>query len=315
MRYKQYQNAGVKVSELGIGTWALGGVNFGKVDRQGAISAIHEMIDNGVNLIDTAPVYGNGASEQIVGEALREIPRDQILISTKTGIAPRYPFGTVKNLSYAEIMREVQSSLMNLKTDYLDFYFCHWPDVTTPIEETMDALNHLKKEGAIRFIGVSNFSMEQIGEVQKYGQIDVQQPPFSMVDTSSLEVIKWGYERGIDSMTYGSLGAGILSGAIRSIPKYDEKDFRVTFYDFFREPKFSKTMELLKTMDQMAEKYGRTVAEVAINWSTQKPYVGSALIGARDVRHAKNNCQAFEWELAKDDIRLLDDELARLEIG
>lgn len=315
MRYKQYQNAGVKVSELGIGTWALGGVNFGKVDRQGAISAIHEMIDNGVNLIDTAAVYGNGASEQMVGEALREIPRDQILISTKTGIAPRYPLGTVKNLSYAEIMREVQSSLMNLKTDYLDFYFLHWPDVTTPIGETMDAMNRLKKDGVIRFIGVSNFSIEQIEEAQKYGQIDVQQPPFSMVDTGSLEVIKWGHERGIDSMTYGSLGAGILSGAIRSMPEYDKADYRVTFYDFFREPKFSKTMELLKMMDQIAEKHSRTVAEVAINWSTQKPYIGSALIGARDVRHAKNNCQAFEWKLDAEDMKQLDDELARLGLG
>ena len=136
-----------------------------------------------------------------------------------------------------------------------------------------------------------------------------------MVDMSSSEVIKWGYERGIDSMTYGSLGAGILSGAIRSMPEYDKNDYRVTFYDFFREPKFSKTMELLKVMDQIAEKHGRTTAEVAINWSTQKPYVGSALIGARDVRHAKNNCQAFEWELAEEEIRQLDEELARLGIG
>lgn len=313
MRYKQFKNADVKVSALGVGTWAIGGQNFGKVDRQEAIRAMREMLEQGVNLIDTAPCYGNGASEQIVGEVLREVPRDEVLISTKVGLVADYHSdGYVKNASYHNIMREVKSSLLNLKTDYIDFYFIHWPDVYTPVAETMAALSYLKKQGTIRYIGVSNFSREQIQEAQEFGQIDVQQPPFSMVDQSCAKLMHWGYENGIDSMTYGSMGAGILSGAIRTMPSFDKKDVRLNFYDFYREPKFQKVMKLLQVMDQVAEKHNRSVAEVAINWSTQKEFVGTALVGARDAVHAKMNCAAFEWELDQEDKRILDDELIRL---
>ena len=182
MRYKQLKNAGVKISELGVGTWALGGAGYGPVDHDQAIAAIHEMIDRGVNLVDTAPCYGNGMAEKMVGEALEGI-RDKVLISSKFDlITDIYTKGYVKNASYQNCMREIGSTLMNLKTDHLDFYFVHWPDPKTPVAETMSALNWLKKEGYIRFIGVSNFSAEQMKEAEQYGQIDVIQPMYSMVE-------------------------------------------------------------------------------------------------------------------------------------
>ena len=206
------------------------------------------MIENGVNLIDTAPCYGNGTSEKIVGEVLKEIPREQVLISTKFGLIPDiYTHGYKKDTSYKNAMREIQSSLMNLETDYIDFYFVHWPDVNTPIDETMAALEEMKRKGYIRYVGVSNFTAEQIKEAEQYIQIDVQQPLYSMVDRGFEDLMSWGYDRGIDSMTYGSMGAGILSGKIRSVPSFEKNDLRLNFYDVYKEPKFSKIMELLKS--------------------------------------------------------------------
>ncbi len=316
MRYKHFKNADVSVSSLAVGTWAIGVENYGQVDRQEAIKGIRAMIDNGVNLVDTAPCYGNGASEMIVGEAIREVPRDKILVSTKFGLVPDiYKGGYTRNASYKNVMREIESSLLNLKLDYVDFYFVHWPDLDTPIDETMAALHTLKQQGKIRFAGVSNFSEEQILEAEKYLQIDVQQPPFSMVNQKFTELLKWGEGRNIDSLTYGSLGAGILSGAIRELPKYEKGDLRMTFYDFYKEPKFSIIMELLKTMDKIANAHGKPVAQVAINWSTQKSFVGTALIGVRNEKEAKENCAAFDWCLSEDEMKLLDNELNRLQIG
>lgn len=201
MRYKKFKNAEIEVSQLAVGTWAIGGQNYGKVDKNEAICAIRRMIENGVNLIDTAPCYGNGTSEKIVGEVLKEIPREQVLISTKFGLIPDiYTHGYKKDTSYKNAMREIQSSLMNLETDYIDFYFVHWPDVNTPIDETMAALEEMKRKGYIRYVGVSNFTAEQIKEAEQYIQIDVQQPLYSMVDRGFEDLMSWGYDRGIDSM-------------------------------------------------------------------------------------------------------------------
>ena len=270
MRYKKFKNAEIEVSQLAVGTWAIGGQNYGKVDKNEAICAIRRMIENGVNLIDTAPCYGNGTSEKIVGEVLKEIPREQVLISTKFGLIPDiYTHGYKKYTSYKNAMREIQSSLMNLETDYIDFYFVHWPDVNTPIDETMAALEEMKRKGYIRYVGVSNFTAEQIKEAEQYIQIDVQQPLYSMVDRGFEDLMSWGYDRGIDSMTYGSMGAGILSGKIRSVPSFEKNDLRLNFYDVYKEPKFSKIMELLKVMDSIADGHNVPVGQVALNWSTQ----------------------------------------------
>lgn len=314
MRYKHFQNANVDVSELAVGTWAIGGGNYGSVDREESIRAIRKMIDSGVNLVDTAPVYGNGASEMIVGEALKGIPRDKVLISTKVGlVGSAYTHGA-RNASYKNIMREIGSSLQNLQTDYVDFYFVHWPDPNTPIDETMAALENLRRMGKIRFIGVSNFTKEQISEAEKFGKIDVQQPPYSMVNRKFTDLMRWGYQKGIDSMTYGSLGSGILAGSIRTLPDFEPDDIRVTFYDFFKEPKFSKVMELLKIMDKIAVKRGVPLAQIAINWSTQKDFVGTALVGVRNEQEAVENCAGFEWKLSEDEIAMLDASLEQLDI-
>ena len=314
MRYTTLKNAGNKVSQLAVGTWAIGGDSFGDADPRDAEDAIRTMLEHGVNLIDTAPCYGNGTSEKIVGHALSSADREAYLLSTKAGLVTSAR-GYDRDSSFKNILREVESSLRNLRTDYIDFYFVHWPDASTPFAETMSALRLLKEQGKIKHIGVSNFTKDMIEECEQYVQIDVQQPPYSMVQREFEELIEWGYARGIDSFTYGSLGAGILSGKFRELPHFDEGDVRGGFYDYFREPKFSKVQELLALMEIIADSHDKPVSQVAINWGTQKPFVATSLVGVRSARHAVENCSAFDWELTDEEMAALDTKLDQLGIG
>ncbi|MDF1494537.1 aldo/keto reductase [Caproiciproducens sp. CPB-2] len=315
MRYKKFQKANVDISVISVGTWAIGGKNYGPVDRNDSIAAIHAMIDAGVNHIDTAPIYGDGASERLVGEALKGI-RDKVYVTAKFGTYHSgYTGEVIRDAHYDSVLAFCEKSLERLGLDYIDFYFLHWPDPQTSVEETMAAMKKLKEQGKIRFIGVSNHTIEQMEEVQKYIDLDVIQPPFSMVNQSAREVINWAYERGISTMTYGSLGAGILTGTIRSLPHFDPNDTRVRFYDFYREPKFSKVMELLKLLDKISYKYKRPLSQIVINWTTQQPFVGTALVGVRNPKEAQENCAAFDWQLENGDIELITKALNDLKIG
>lgn len=311
MRYKKLERAGVKISSLAAGSWAIGGEGWGEVNTEDSIAAIHMMFDLGVNIIDTAPAYGSGHSEEVVGRALKGY-RDKVYVSTKFGLDPEEDWS--ENGTYDFVRKECENSLRRLDVDCIDFYFMHWPDPKTPVSETMRALDILKRQGKIRYTGVSNFSKEQISEAEQYGKIDVIQPPYSMVNRSAEELMKWAKEQGMDSFTYGSLGAGILTGAIRSLPEFGEEDYRKEFYDFYSEPKFSKVMELLKTLDAIAQEHVRPVAQVAVNWSTQKDYVGTALCGVRRPAEAEENCSAFDWQLSEEEMKRIDDELTRLRI-
>lgn len=321
MRYKTFGKTNQEISSVAVGTWAMAGANsaggsFGDVDRAESIEAIKTMLDNGVNIIDTAPIYGEGNAEELVGEAIKGYDRSKIYIATKFGsYISHYNGAAVRNNRYDHIMREVDESLERLGTDYIDFYLMHWPDVNTPIEETMAALNDLKKAGKIRFTGLCNSSKELIEEALQYGEVNVIQPPFSMVNQSQKELMQWAESQGIATMTSGSLGAGILTGTIRELPKFDEKDFRMSFYPFFKEPMFSQIMELLKTLDKVSEKYNKPLAQVAINWSTQQSFVNCALLGVKNEKEASINCETFEWKLEDEDIQLINKELDRLNIG
>lgn len=320
MRYKHFKNAGADISALTVGTWGIAGANsagvsWGDVDTKESIAAVRRMVENGVNMVDTAPIYGEGHSEEVVGQALKGI-RDKVYLTTKFGSYINHFTGTsVRDCKYNTVEREIDESLKRLQTDYIDFYVMHWPDVNTPIEETMAAVNMLKEKGKIRFIGMSNSPKELIMEAQKYAKIDVIQPPFSMVNQTERELMEWAETQGIGTMTYGSLGAGILTGAIRECPEYDPKDMRLVFYPFFKEPIFSKIMELLKTLDAIAEEHEKPVAQVSINWSTQKSFVSTALTGVNTPAQADENCSAFDWELTEEEIARIDSEIKRLEIG
>ena len=311
MRYKNFGTTGLKVSEIGAGTWGVGGRGWGGADRNTCISTLRKMVDLGVNLIDTAPAYGSGAVEEVTGEVLRGI-RDQLIVSTKCGIKLDGPPGARRVATKQEVIDGCEASLKRLGTDYIDVLFVHWPDPNTPVEETMTAMNTLKGEGKIRFIGLSNFSIPLLEEARKYAVVDVIQPPFSMVDQSAKETMRWAHERNIMSMTYASLGAGILSGKIRTLTTFGEGDVRGGFYAFFKEPAFSKVMELMKVIDNISEARNVPQSQIAINWVAQKDFVLTALVGVRTEEHAKENCTAGDWSLSQDEIAILDAEVDRL---
>lgn len=316
MRYKHFKNANVDVSALAVGTWAIGGSGYGEVNDQDSINAIRAMFDGGVNMVDTAPDYGVGYSERIVGKALKGYDRSKLLVATKccasalTLKAIREGRRHARDGRYDNVMYECEQSLRRLDIDYIDFYFVHWPDLETPFSETMEAMNKLKEQGKIRFVGLSNFNREQILECEKVCKIDVIQPPYSMVVRGEEDLMKWCVERGIDTCTYGSLGAGILTGAFREAPTFGPRDPRNRFYPFFREPRFSKVMKVLEVMDGIAAENGKTLAQIAINWSTQKDYVSTALCGVRNPAEAVDNCSTFDWMLTDAQIAAIDAAIA-----
>lgn len=308
MRYTTLGKTELKVSQATIGTWAIGGAGWGDVNKKESMEAIETMIERGVNLIDTAPFYGLGESEKIVGEVIRD-KRDDIVLLTKAGTGWDEKGVPFKRSDYKSIIKDCEESLQRLKTDYIDLYLIHWPDEVTPIEEMMDAMNKLKQDGKIRFIGASNFSKEEVLESEKYVSFDVLQHPYSMVAQDFRELLTWAHKNNIGTMSYGSLGAGILTGSIREMPKFSEDDMRLNFYDYFKEPKFSKVMQLVKRLDVYAEKYNVPVSQVTINWNTQSGFLDTILMGVRNKKEAEENCAAFEWKLEQEDVESITKDI------
>lgn len=308
MRYTMLGKTELKVSQATIGTWAIGGAGWGDVNKKESMEAIETMIERGVNLIDTAPFYGLGESEKIVGEVIRD-KRDDIVLLTKAGTGWDEKGVPFKRSDYKSILKDCEESLQRLKTDYIDLYLIHWPDEVTPIEEMMDAMNKLKQDGKIRFIGASNFSKEEVLESEKYVSFDVLQHPYSMVAQDFRELLTWAHKNNIETMSYGSLGAGILTGSIREMPKFSEDDMRLNFYDYFKEPKFSKVMQLVKRLDVYAEKYNVPVSQVTINWNTQSGFLDTILMGVRNKKEAEENCAAFEWKLEQEDVESITKDI------
>ena len=317
MRYKDFGKTGLSVSEISIGTWALGGKDMGPVNETDAINAIHAMLDNGVNFIDTAPTYGRGSSETIVGKSLKG-RRDKVTLLTKCGIrweeGPKnFKKGAIRDSSRESILKQIDDSLKRLQTDYIDFYLIHWPDVNTPLEETVDTLKDLRKAGKIRFSGISNFEDKAMEILLTQGVLDVIQFPYSMVNRSQEHLLKKYHANGVATMGYGSLGAGILTGAIRELPKFDAGDARLGFYDFFVEPKFSKVMQLVAVLDEIAQSRCVPVSQVAINWTTQQSFINTSLTGVRNAEEANENTEAMNWRLTSDEIAKIDTAILLVE--
>lgn len=312
MRYKTFGKTGLQISAIGAGTWGMGGNGWDTREKADLIASLRAMMEQGVNHIDTAPAYGRGMAEEIAGEAIQGL-REKPITTTKCGMNIDKPGFAVKTATRDEVIQGCEGSLRRLKLDCIDILLLHWPDDNTPLQETMEAMQHLKDQGKVRFIGVSNLSAEKMEEASQYAEVDVTQLPYSMVDRSAEADIEWAYRHGIATMTYGSMGAGILAGGTRKYTEYAKGDVRGGFYSkFYREPMFSKVMTLLEGMDKVAESHGVPVAQVAVNWATQKACVDTALIGARTVAHAKDTCSAMAWELTAEEMNFLDAETKKL---
>lgn len=296
---------GLNVSSISLGTWGIGGAGWGDTDYGQCEKAVKVMLEQGVNLIDTAPAYNDGAAERFLGNVLKG-KRDYIYYVTKTGT--QYKNGVYSTDNSARMIRiQCEESLKNLKTDYIDVYLVHWPDENILMEETFFELNKLKDEGKIGHIGVSNFSTEQIKEAEQYSDIEVIQDQYSMIHRGDEQKIIQAHQKEIAVMTYGSLGAGILSGKYRKIPKFSEGDMRTGFYDFFEEPKFTKIQGLLGEMDVISGNHGNIpLSQIALNWNIQKPYIDTAIVGVRSAAHALENCKTAEWKLTEIEMKQLD---------
>ena len=306
MQYQEFGKTGLRVSKLCLGTWGIGGAGWDSYSDESRMDAIKAALECGINFIDTAPAYNAGKAECYVGETLNKLKkRKDVVISTKCG--NKFVDGKYLRCGSKEsILKQCDESLKNLKTDYIDIYLVHWPDPDVELEETIDAVSALKQEGKILHAGVSNFSKEQIEEAQKYCKIEAFQPQYSLADRKDEKLIRWAHEQGLGIMTYGTLGGGILTGNYRKLRTFEQTDSRNRFYPYFKEPLFSKAMELLTIMDQIAEERNVSLAQIAEKWVIQKRFVSSCIIGAQSRARVEENCRNLQWELTDNEIRRLE---------
>jgi aryl-alcohol dehydrogenase-like predicted oxidoreductase len=281
MEFAEIAGTDIKISRLGLGTWAIGGWMWGGSDETEAIRTIQRAFEHGINLIDTAPVYGFGHSEEIVGKAIAGAKlRSQAVLATKVGLDWKdgQPF---RNATRARILSEIDASLKRLQTDHIDIYQIHWPDPKTPIAETAEAMRHLFESGKIGAIGVSNFSVAQMEVFRKTAPLHVVQPPYNLFERSiEADVLPYCLQHGIAVLGYGALSRGLLSGHMRVDSKFEGDDLRRRDPKF-QPPRFAQYLAAVSRLQALAkERYGKSVIDLAVRWNLDVG-VTSALWGAR----------------------------------
>jgi aryl-alcohol dehydrogenase-like predicted oxidoreductase len=307
METSRVPGADLRFSRIGLGTWAMGGWMWGGTDEQESIRTIHSAVDRGITLIDTAPVYGFGRSEEIVGKALASGGmRQRVAIATKVGLdwANGEPF---RNATRARIFAEIEASLKRLRTDVVDIYQVHWPDPMTPIDETAAAMATLFQQGKIRAIGVSNFSPKQMNEFGLIAPLHTAQPPYNLfereIEKNVLPHCAW---EGIAVLAYGAICRGLLSGRMNSDTKFDGDDLRRTDPKF-QPPRFAQYLEAVRLLDQFAqENYSKRVIHLALRWVLDQPGVTSALWGARHPGQLDPVGDVMGWTLDDSALREID---------
>ena len=271
----------LRVSRVALGTWAMGGWMWGGTDERESVATIRAALDQGINLIDAAPVYGFGVSEEIVGAAIAGAGlRRQAIIATKVGLEWRD--GTVyRNATRRRIMREINESLLRLRTDYIDIYQVHWPDPLVPIEETAEAMRALYEQGKIRAIGVSNFSVQQMERFRRVAPLHVLQPPYNLFERAiEAEILPYCRANGIATFGYGALCRGLLSGRMRPDTTFDAGDLR-HLDPKFRPPRFAQYLAAVQQLDQLARiRFHRRVIQLAVRWMLDQG-ISVALWGGR----------------------------------
>jgi aryl-alcohol dehydrogenase-like predicted oxidoreductase len=297
-------------TRIALGTWAIGGFMWGGTDEAESIRTIHRAIDRGVNLIDTAPVYGFGRSEEIVGKALAEIGRGKALIATKAGLDWRNsnPF---RNGRRARIQKEVEESLRRLRTDVIDIYQVHWPDPQVPIEETAQAMADLHRAGKVRAIGVSNFSTEQMRAFSAVAPLHTAQPPYNLFEREGeKDVLPYCRSNRITTLAYGSLCRGLLSGRMKADTIFSGDDLRRTDPKF-QPPRFQQYLRATERLDALArETYGKSILHLAVRWVLDQQPLSTALWGARHPGQLDGVADVMGWKLDAAALAKIDGILA-----
>ena len=315
MLKRQIGRSGIETSAIGLGSWAIGGWMWGGTDEAQSISAIRASIDAGVSLIDTAPAYGQGLAEEIVGKAI-EGRRDKVVLATKCGVVWHVRKGNHffdyegrpvhRYLGAESIVHEVEESLKRLRTDYIDHYITHWQDPTTSISETMEALEKLKAHGKIRSIGASNTSAAEVEAYAAAGQIDAIQEEYSMVKRGiEATLVPVCLKHGISVLSYSSLALGLLSGGIGPDRAFTGDDHRRD------NPRFSlenrrKVAAFMEEIAPLAIDLGATKAQLVIAWTLQQRGITFSLCGARNPQQAVENAKAGRLRLSPDAIAAID---------
>jgi methylglyoxal reductase len=325
MKYRPLGKSGIEASVVGFGAWAIGGWMWGGTKKNDPEGAIRAAVDHGITLIDTAPMYGYGRSEELVGHALKGL-RDRVVLATKCGLVWYKKEGdkffeaneqgraqdddenkieVYINLRPAMIRHEIEESLRRLETDRIDLYQTHWQDSTTKTEDVMAELMKLKQEGKIRAIGCSNASVEQMKRYLSAGQLDTDQEQYSMLQRQhESDNLPFCRENNIAVLAYSPLALGILTGKIGPDHEFGEGDVRGDnpWYQKENRPKVDALLDVIRSV---AEGKGITVAQTVIAWTLEQPGCSHALVGARNPDQAMANAKAGEVALTEDEIRVI----------
>ncbi len=287
-----------EVSRIGLGTWAIGGTEWGEVSDGDAIATCLAIFEHGINLIDTAPIYGYGRAEQLVGRAMRQHgQREKFYIATKAGLEWNER-GVFANSDPVRLRQEFEDSLRRLGTEYVDLYQIHWPDTTIPMERPAEALLGLYEEGKIRAIGVSNFSAAQMDAFRRVAPLHSNQPPYNLFERAiDGEVLPYCRKHGIAVLTYSSLCRSLLAGRLTLDTKFTEGDVR-RVDPKFQPPRFEQYLNAVARLGAFAhENYGKSVLELAARWVLDRPGVSAALWGAKRPEQLSAVDGIFGWKL------------------
>lgn len=330
MEYRQLGDSDLKVSAITFGAWAIGGWMWGGIEANDAVNAIRASVDEGVTAIDTAPIYGQGLSEELTGEALKGLDRTKIQILTKFGMRWDLAKGSLafnskdnagnaidiyKYAGKESVIEECEKSLKRLGTDYIDLLQIHWPDVTTPIDETFEAVLRLKEQGKIREAGVCNYNVAQMKEAESVLKLASNQVPFSMVERKiEEELVPYCIENKKAILAYSPLQRGILSGKMRPGHQFGEGDTRAGSR-FYQPDNLNRINTFLDQIRPMAESKSVTLAQLVIRWTIDRPGITVALVGARNAEQAIQNARAINVKLSAEEIKFINDRLYQLQLA
>ena len=328
MEYRTLGNTDVKVTPLAFGAWAIGGWMWGGADRKEALDAIHASIDLGITTIDTAPVYGFGLSEEIVGEAVSGI-RDRVQILTKYGLIwdrqgglfyfdtqfnDGKPAKVYKHAGKQSVLDECDKSLKRLGTDHIDLLQIHWYDPTTPVEETMEAVSILLEQGKIRAAGVCNYTVENMKEAEKSISLASNQVPYSMVRRDiEKDMVPYCLENNKSVLPYSPLQRGLLTGKFREGQAFNKGDSRPAT-PYYKDDNIARINRFLDSILPIAEGYKVTLAQLVLRWTLQMPGITSVLAGARNIKQVKDNSGALNFSLSEEDMKSINQKLDTLEL-
>lgn len=317
MELRQLGNSDVMVTPMAFGAWAIGGWMWGGAEDKDAIEAVRTAYDSGITTIDTAPAYGFGRSEEVVSKALQGISRDKYQLLTKFGLnwstqQGEYYFDSVDNdgkpfkmykwASRQRVMQECDDCLRRLKTDYIDLFQIHWPDSTTPISETFEAVQRLIEQGKVRAAGVCNYNTKQVDEALRTIQLASNQVPYSMVFRDiEKDVVPQALEKGLGIIPYSPLQRGLLTGKIKPGHRFNEGDTREG-NRFYTDENIKRVNTLLNNIRPIADNHDATLAQLVINWTIHRPGVACVLVGARNAQQVSDNARALGFSLTREEM-------------